>query len=883
MTPKIPAPKGLRRVSRKLRKTGQFEWRLFWRARPLEETHVLYESFAGNGVLCNPEAIFRGLLEDSRYAHLHHIWVISDDEAAGATMREFARHPRVRFVQQGSPSYHRALATAKYLVNNATFPPDFGKREGQVYVNTWHGTPLKTMGYDEPEGGPNARNVIRNLLSADYLLASSPFMAEQMYESSYRLTNVFSGEIVTEGAPRVDRQHLDASERLRVLARLRASGIPLEQGQKIVLYAPTWRGQSFHSPSNDAAALGQRVRRLRAQLPPDHIVLLKVHQQAYGFALEQPDLRDTLVPNEIPTNVVLGVTDVLVNDYSSVFFDFLSTGRPIIFFTPDLRDYEGYRGLYLAPDELPGPVVSRIPELARLVVAAGSGDPEDPLVSHREAYDTVRGRFAPKDDGHATERVIDIIFGGKRRGYDVRPARHDGRRRILIYLGGMRSNGITTSAINLLNNIDHDRFDVTAFYTYSRNADQARNAAAIHPRVRVIPRVGGMTPSKRHKRDRNRLLELGMNAPGLDVPGVTALFRDEWRRCFGEASFDHIIDFSGYAAFWSFLLLQGEAASHSIWLHNDLKADQEREVDGRRAHEANLRGVFSTYAGYDHLVSVSKALMEINARKLTEVDDPEKHTYARNTINDRRITTMAHGLDGGSRDRDDSATIPVTPLPTAVAELARSYGLDAIEAEVQRRRTVDTVLPEAPGVTTFVTVGRLSPEKNHARLIRAFDAVHQEHPATRLVIVGSGPLQEELQSLALGLGLARAVILAGHQNNPFAILAESDCFVLSSDYEGQPMVILEALVLGLPVVSTDFASVGGALPENVGLVVDRSVEALAGGMRRALAGEVPKRAFDATAYNQEAVEEFYRAIGVPAAHFDRGEPATSSGDQSATR
>jgi hypothetical protein len=54
-------------------------------------------------------------------------------------------------------------------------------------------------------------------------------------------------------------------------------------------------------------------------------------------------------------------------------------------------------------------------------------------------------------------------------------------------------------------------------------------------------------------------------------------------------------------------------------------------------------------------------------------------------------------------------------------------------------------------------------------------------------------------------------------------------------------------------------------------------------MRRALAGEVPKRAFDATAYNQEAVEEFYRAIGVPAAHFDRGEPATSSGDQSATR
>jgi glycosyltransferase involved in cell wall biosynthesis len=685
-------------------------------------------------------------------------------------------------------------------------------------------------------------------------------MAEQMYESSYRLTNVFSGEIVTEGAPRVDRQHLDASERLRVLARLRASGIPLEQGQKIVLYAPTWRGQSFHSPSNDAAALGQRVRRLRAQLPPDHIVLLKVHQQAYGFALEQPDLRDTLVPNEIPTNVVLGVTDVLVNDYSSVFFDFLSTGRPIIFFTPDLRDYEGYRGLYLAPDELPGPVVSRIPELARLVVAAGSGDPEDPLVSHREAYDTVRGRFAPKDDGHATERVIDIIFGGKRRGYDVRPARHDGRRRILIYLGGMRSNGITTSAINLLNNIDHDRFDVTAFYAEPDDLERRHNEARIDPRVRVFPRVGGIVPSKKDRWNRRRLQTIGVDAPRLDLDSMRAVFGQEWRRCFGEARFDHVIDYSGYASYWAFLLLPAPARSRSIWLHSDLRSDQMREVDGHRPHEANLRAVFSMYPAFDHLVSVSPALCRMNATNLSDVVAKEKHTWARNSINVEQILRLGRGVDAVDHGRPPAVVLPNT-LSEAMSALAQRYGIEGLVAEVERLQIVDRFARGEPGAFTFVTVGRLSPEKNDDRLIEAFDLVRQEHPLARLVIVGGGPMLDGLKTRVDRLGLSEVVTIAGQQANPYAIMAQCDCFVLSSDYEGHPMVFLEARVLGLPIVSTDFPSVNGALPEGAGLVVSRDTQALAAGMRSALAGEVPTKPFDAAAYNAEVIAEFYSAIG----------------------
>lgn len=851
------AVKGLKRA----RRTGSQEWRAFWQERPVDANSVFYESFAGNGMLCNPEAIFRALVDDPEFAHLTHVWSLAPQMWTSGIRAEFDGHPRVRFVRYRSPQYFRALATSGYLFNNATFPPEFTKRDDQVYVNTWHGTPFKTMGYDEPGGGPNARNVIRNFLSADYLLAANPFMAERMYEEAYRLTNIYPGRIITEGSPRVDRQFLGESDRDRVRRRLDSAGVRLGDEQKVVLYAPTWRGESFQQPSNDVVLLARRVRELKHRLPADQRVLLKVHQQVYEFALEHPELSDILVPNEIPSNEVLGVTDVLVTDYSSIFFDFLATGRPVVFLAPDLRAYDGYRGFYLDPQELPGPVVRHVDELARVLVAVGTGDDDDPLVTHRRAYDDARERFASAEDGAASQRVIDVVLRGNTREHDVRPTRSDGRTRLLIYLGGMRPNGITTSALNLLNNIDHDRFDVSVLYQHQSSPEVLGSEAKIHPRVRVLPRIGAMLWSLRSEGERTKALQGGEAVRDEPLDRAQHMFAQEWRRCFGLATFDHIVDFSGYAAFWALLLQQGSAESHSIWLHNDLKADQMREVNGHRPHEANLGSVFSTYSGFDHLVSVSEALMEINREKLADAAPRSRHTFARNTIDADYVNRMAFGDEGRERRvEEESVAMPADNLPSAVRMLAEVHGLGALEAAVQRHRTITEVIPPAEGVRTFVTVGRLSPEKNHERLIRAFDRVHKEDRATRLVIVGGGPLEDYLVELTRDLGLSDAVTIAGQQSNPHVVLSKADAFVLSSDYEGQPMVILEARVLGLPVVATDFASVGGALPPGVGRVVDRDEVALAEGMREALRGEVPEPGFDAVAYNAEATQDFYRVL-----------------------
>jgi CDP-glycerol glycerophosphotransferase (TagB/SpsB family)/glycosyltransferase involved in cell wall biosynthesis len=816
----------VRRLVRKIGLAGPHELRVAFRSRPVDPDLVVYESFAGNGMLCNPEAIFRALLGDPEQQHLRHVWVLDDPSAHASTVDEFSGDDRVRFVRRGSLGYHHALATAGLLVNNATFPPDWGKRPGQTYLNTWHGTPLKAMGYDEAQGGWGARNVLRNFMMADYLLSTGPFMSEQMYEHAYRLTNVAPGEIVEVGYPRTDLQFGGEDRLERTRSRLRSAGVTLAAGDTLVLLAPTWKGESFHTPRNDAADLATLVDDLQGRLPAGHRVLLKVHQQVYRHAVAEPRLAGRLVPNSVPTNAVLGLADVLVTDYSSIFFDFLATGRPILFHTPDRDEYDGYRGSYLALDELPGPQSGTAAELADLIGAVGSGTSIDPVVTHGERYDAARARFASQDDGGATQRVLDVVVRGRREGHAVRHTRRDGRRTLMLYLGGMMSNGITSAALNLLRTIDHSAWDVSVVMGAINNDDRRANADSIDPRVRQFVRTGSATMSKSLWRTRRRLMRGHLDEiPPAALARVDAALEQDWRRVVGAARFDHVVDFSGYSPAWTFLLGHAPAGTRSVWQHNDLLADQMREVGGRRPHENNLRAVFTSYARFDHLVSVSEALRDVNAHALAAWAPPEKFVAARNTIDVQRI------VSGASEEAPEEVFGALGPATDATAPFV------------------------------FVAVGRLSPEKNHQRLLEAFSIAHRTHPEIRLVVVGDGPLRADLTARSSRLGLDGLVLFAGQLRNPWAIMAAAQCFVLSSDYEGQPMVILEARTLGLPVVSTSFDSVGSAVGDGEGLVVERSAPALGAGMVAAAEGRVPRPGFDPVAYNEVVLQEFERAVG----------------------
>lgn len=108
-----------------------------------------------------------------------------------------------------------------------------------------------------------------------------------------------------------------------------------------------------------------------------------------------------------------------------------------------------------------------------------------------------------------------------------------------------------------------------------------------------------------------------------------------------------------------------------------------------------------------------------------------------------------------------------------------------------------------PNAGRIVTLGRLTEQKNHRMLINAFAKVAQRYPYACLDIYGEGPLKDTLAELIDDLGLNNKVSLKGNTTNPEEVLATTDIFVLSSNYEGMPNALMEAMAAGLPCISTD--------------------------------------------------------------------------------
>ena len=815
-------------VWRRLRQAAKTEVYAFWRRRPVRPAVVMYESFAGNGMLCNPEAIFRALLTDPEYSRFTHIWVLASKRENPAVVREFRGSSSVRFVRPDSFAYFRALATSGFLVNNATFPPEFGKRAGQKYLNTWHGSPLKRMGYDIGDPANRVANVVRNLLSADFLVSASPYMTEQLYEKAHLLAQIYRGKIIEAGYPRIDRQFMNATAVAQARAGVEERGVIIGNRQ-VILYAPTWKGTSFSLPEDDISDLMSRIEQLESLIDTQkYVVLLKTHQVVHRYAPDIPGLSGRLIPNEIPSNVILAIADVLITDYSSIFFDFLATGRPIFFLTPDLADYAGYRGFYIEPAEWPGPVVDTVEHLAE---AINDFDRVGVNAKIAAKYRKMQSRFVAQEDGHATQRVVDIVFRGDAAGYTVASVANDGRRTILINAGSMRPNGITSALLGLLDGIDHTRFDVSVIFPPTRARSVLDQQRKLNPRVRQFARVGGMNGSKFALA---RLRATAVRLTSTDVLSARrkTLWHDEWIRCFGATIFDFAIDFSGNSWFWAMLMLQAPDSRHSIWLHDDRARvlSSERLKRSQRADE--VARIIALYGAYEHLVSTSSSLNEINSLSLADFAGAEKFSAARSLV-------------GGARILADASAGTLSPQLRGGELPAPAWMTDT--GSVRRDRI-------------FASLGRLSVENDTPRLLRAFAALHAAAPNARLMVMGEGPLAHTLSVQIASLGLTGAVWLAGYRSNPFVLLRQSDCVVFTGRSGGEPSVIMEARVLGLPVVTVAYGN--GDHEEFDGVLeVAAGDDALTEGMVRFIDGELGGSSVDWVSQNDAAIAAFYQAVG----------------------
>lgn len=787
---------------------------------------VMYEAYFGKGMLCNPYAIFLQLMEDDRFTYLKHVWVLKDMDTDKELQEKYRHCKNVIFVKRNSREYLKYLCSAKYLFNNVTFPSYFTKKDDQVYVNTWHGIPLKTLGYDMPNGGVEVSNTIRNFLQVDYMVSASPFLTH-IYKTAYKLENIYEGKIIEEGYPRLDL--LVKFRREDVYKKLRSYGVEVDNNKKIILFAPTWRGASYAQASTDVSFYYEFKEKLESIIDTsEYQILIKVHQRVYELAAEKLQ-QPFFIPSMIDANEVLAVTDVLVSDFSSIYIDFLATGKPILFYIPDLANYTQERGLYRSPDCLPGPCTGDAEELAGWI-----NNLDNVMEANREKYEAERAWSNGYNAGKISAKIIDIVFREDEAGYKVIKPECK-KERLLISRGKMLVNGISTSLLSFLDNLDYDRFDVSVMILGTDKPEELDLINRINPKARIICRnsAGCYTVGERITQcyyTRNTYKNVFHEMYARDV-----------KRSYGNAKFDYVLDFEGYNTYYAIMALQFKDAYKCIWQHNDMLAEKESRFEW-------LERIFNLYQYYDKLVSCSYDVMLVNRKNLAGTYcGPEHFAYMKNFVDVDRIERLCARNDircyegenyivANEKSSGGSLTAKMLPLvPDTNEKGEKNY--------------------------RFVTVGRFSGEKNHDHLIRAAHKLCLENPNVYLYILGNGPLRGKMEELVNTLGMEEHVFMPGNVSNPFAVMNSSDCFILPSLHEGQPMVIHEARGIKMPIIVSNFSSVNGVLVENGQLVIGTEVEDIYEGMCKFIAGEVPTDyVYDIREYNREAYQEFLKVL-----------------------
>nr|WP_281250372.1 glycosyltransferase [Virgibacillus siamensis] len=804
----------------------------WYKQLPIKNNYVFFETRDGKSMTDSPYAIFKYLLKEHQWKDLVHVWSISDKDYLKKLQKTYKDFHNVKFVLKNSDQYFKYLATCKYLFNNSTFTNIYTVKEGQVYTNTWHGTPLKHMGFDI-EGSPTGTsNVLRNFLSAKFLLSPNKFTTE-ILKNGFKLKNLYNGSIIEEGYPRIDLTV--NTDRLEIEGALKEEGIKLNN-KKVILYAPTWKGDAVSQPRNDIEQIYGDINKLEEKFGETYKILVKVHPFLYKYAVEEPELAGKLIPDTFETNELLSVTDILITDYSSIFFDYLVTKKPILFYMWDYDDYNENRGMYIDTDNLPGPICTDINELMSSIDHI-----ENVQMKYEKVYQSFVDTYCYHDYGHVTEKVVQHVFdlAKKRQDKHAIMPKSD-KEKILIYPGGLQNNGITGSVLNLLDNIDYKKYDVTVLVNYSNKQYVKDNLLRINTNARIVFKSGRisqtMAEDYRNYVTKNR----GLTADYLERMFPGDMYEREYKRIVGLSEFDYAIDFSGYAMFWPSVLLAGDAGKKMIILHSDMMSDMYRHVNGRNPHFINLRGVFSLYKYFDELISVSEATMEVNKEKLKDYIGDTKVSYLINSINTEKIRRLSN---------DDSEVYMKQNKPVLVNVKSNNELYDV------------PVPDKSEDYCNFVNMGRLSPEKGQDQLIEAFAEVHKRYDKTRLYIIGEGPARKTLEALIKEYDLEDAVYLVGHKSNPFYLMGQCSAFVLSSHYEGHPLVLLESLTLGLHTISTDITASRYVLEDGkYGKLVENSVAGLVSGMESVIqTNEEPTR-FDVNRFNEEAMASFYRTL-----------------------
>ncbi len=297
------------------------------------------------------------------------------------------------------------MARASYFVLNTRQPSWYIKRKKTTFLETWHGTPLKKLVFDQEEvtaASPLYKEQFyRQDKKWDYLIAANQFSSE-----TFRRCFMYPNKMLEYGYPRNDIMHAENREEIAENLR-RKLGIP--EGKKTILYAPTWRDDEFYGSGQYKFTLKLDLPKMKAALGKEYVILLRTHYYI-ADSIDVTGVEDFAMNFSKYDDIseLYLISDICITDYSSVFFDYANLRRPMLFFTYDLDKYRDVlRGFYIDMfTEVPGPLLFTTEEVIQAIQNI-----EAIKKKYEKRYDEFYERFCSWEDGHASENCVKEVFG----------------------------------------------------------------------------------------------------------------------------------------------------------------------------------------------------------------------------------------------------------------------------------------------------------------------------------------------------------------------------------------------------------------------------------------------------------------------------------------
>lgn len=432
---------------------------------PINEKLVLLEGGQGANINGNMFAMLLTLQTDPKYSDYTAVFTVTKQTMEKARKRmEFYGLSRVVLAIRNSKTYCKALATAKYLMTDNSFPPYFNKREEQVFFNTWHGTPLKTLGKANKSSLNSLGNVQKNYLMSDYALFPNEF-TRQVFMRDYDLEKVFSGKSLIANYPRnYIFYDSHAGEEMKKKLGL--------EGKSVFAYMPTWRDAANGKERKQQLEITRDIlSSFNEKLPADSVLLVNLHfLLASDINCDDYD-KVRYFPPEYDTYEVLNACDGLITDYSSVFFDFAVTRKKIILFAYDKYDYLEDRGLYMPFESLPFPIHEDIDG----VIAEMEKPTEVPEEFLRD--------YCPLGWKDSCERLMDMLISGKTGSYELTDHSKRERKLCLLYGGAMPFAHFNSYKIFME---EHPEYDCVLAYRNNLTQNKKELAEDVSPELSVL-------------------------------------------------------------------------------------------------------------------------------------------------------------------------------------------------------------------------------------------------------------------------------------------------------------------------------------------------------------------------------------------------------------